>query len=122
MPTTALTVQTAKTPFASISANGADITLTAADAVNGNHFACSGKEILIVQNSHAADAHTVTITSVVDEKGRTGTITNYSLAAGEIALFTMGRTLEQGWMQTDGTILVSGSNAAIKLAAVKVTE
>lgn len=122
MPTTALTVQTAKTPFASISANGADIALTAADASNGNHFACSGKEILIVQNSHATNAYTVTVTSVADEKGRTGTVTDYSLSAGEIAIFTMGRTLEQGWMQTDGTILVTGSNAAIKFAVVKITD
>lgn len=120
MPTTALTVQTAKTPFASISANGADFTFAACDVGNGNHFASTGHELLLVQNSDGSNPYTVTITSVADDKGRTGHITNYSLAAGEFAAFTCGMTDESGWRQENGTILVSGSNAAIKLAVLKL--
>lgn len=120
MAETALTVQSLKAPFDAIAANGADFTWAAADAVNGNSFPCSGREVLLVWNSDSTNPYTVTITSQPDERGRTKDITTYSLTAGEFACFTPGLTLSQGWINTNGSILVSGSNAAIKFAVLRI--
>jgi hypothetical protein len=99
---TALTVQTLKSPFAVIGAGDLDYTLAAAD-VAGNTFVCTGRELLLFQNSDAG-AVTVTITSVDDEKGRSEDITSYSMAAGDFAVFGVGLTNSKGWKSTAGTI------------------
>ena len=120
MAETALTVQVAKLPFAVISAGNLDFTLAAGDAANGNKFACTGKEILIAYNSDGVNPYTITINSVADEKGRSGSITAYSLAAGDYIIWTGGLTNSKGWRQTDGTITLSVENAAITLAAIRL--
>lgn len=120
MAATALTVQSIKGAFDAIAANGADFTLAAADVANGNKFTCTGREILIAQNTDGVNPYTVTITSVADEKNRTGSISAYSLAAGEFAVFGVGLTNSKGWQQTDGTILVSGENVAVKFAVLRL--
>ena len=119
MARTALTVQTAKIPFEAISAGGADFALVASDVVNGNSYAVTGKELLIVHNDGTA-AYTVTIDSVADEKNRTGDITSYSMAAGDRAAFTVGMTNDKGWKQTGGVIHVDASNVGIKLAVLRL--
>lgn len=120
MARTAITVQTAKGPFEAITAGGADFTLAAGDVANGNDFVCTGKELLIAQNSDGATAYYVTITSVADEKNRSGDITQYSLAAGDFAIFTVGFTNSKGWKQTTGKIHVDVENAAVLLAVIKI--
>lgn len=120
MPRTSLTVQTAKTQFETISAGEADFTFAAGDVANGNDFTASGKDIIIVQNTDGAIAYTVTITSIIDEKNRTGDITSYSLAAGDFAIFTVGLTTSKGWIQTDGKIYIDVENAAVEVAVIKL--
>jgi hypothetical protein len=68
-----------------------------------------------VWNTHAADPGTFTLTSVADEHLRTGDITAYSLAAGEIGAY---RIKNDGWRQSDGKIYLEGSAATIKFAVM----
>lgn len=107
-------------PALPLVADSADLVLTAvsgSSGSNGNQIAWGdfGRLCVIVQNTHASNAYTVTFTSKVDNLNRTGDITTYSLAAGEIAVFTFSR---MGWYQiADGMLYCEGSNAAIKIAA-----
>ncbi len=121
MPRTPLTKTT---PLGSLPAalplvvNSADLTMTAADISNLNAFVASGKDLIVVQNSHASTPYTVTITSIAKD-GRTGDITTYSLAAGVIAVF--GPLQTPGWRQTDGSVYMQGSNAAIKFGVIDIS-
>lgn len=120
MAQTALTVQDVDAPFAAVSANSLDFTFAAGDASNGNSFACTGRELLLVLNSDASNAYTFTVSSVDDEKGRAEDITTYSLAAGEYASVGVGLTNSKGWKQTSGVIYLAVSNAAIKFAVLRL--
>lgn len=104
-------------PSLPIAATGADFVFTAADASNGNSFVSTGRELLLVQNS-GASPYTVTISSVADNLQRTGDITTYSVGAGLFSMF--GPFSQPGWKQTDGTVHVTASNAAIKFAVVRL--
>ncbi len=104
-------------PSLPIAATGADFVFTAADVSNGNSFVSTGRELLLVQNS-GASAYTVTITSVADSLSRTGDITTYSVGAGLFSMF--GPFYQSGWKQSDGTVHVTASNAAVLLAVVRL--
>lgn len=101
----------------SYTANAADLTMTAADAVNYNEVVASGNDLVIAHNT-GGSAYTVTITSAADPYGRTGDISAYSLGAGEYAVFGPFRNL--GWMQTDGKLYFQASNAAVKFGVVRL--
>jgi len=88
----------------------------ACDASNGNSFPISGREILIVQNS-GMSAYTFTISSVADALGRTNDVTTYSLASSDFAAFSF-RGGVTGWKQSDGTVHLACSNAAILFAVL----
>jgi hypothetical protein len=120
MPATAITVQSIDGPFDAIAAGGADFVWTAADVANGNSFACTGKELLLARNTDGATPYTVTITSVDDEKGRSEDIGPYSLAAGDFAVFGVGLTTAVGWRQTTNVINISGENAAVEFAVLRL--
>ena len=111
-----LTKTTVVGPYPALqpTANSLDVTLTAADVANKSEFVMSGDDVLIVQNSDPTNPYTFTITSVVDDHNRTGDITAYSLAAGEIGAFKFSK--KAGWMQADGKCYIEASNAAIKFA------
>jgi len=119
MPRTTVTKQAVVGPYPTmpVAANSLNITLVAADVANGNQFAPSGDDVLLVLNSDGANPYTFTVTSVPDEKGRTGDIATYSLAAGAYAAFRLKKT---GWIQSDGNIYLNGSNAAIKFAVLSL--
>ena len=112
---TTFTAQTIKAPFAAITAGSATIAMTAGSA-GADVFTPTGRDIVMVQNTHATNAYTVTITSIADEKGRTGDITTYSLAAGEIAMFGVGLTKSSGWINSSLQITITVSNASVKVA------
>jgi hypothetical protein len=110
---TALTVQQEKGPFDTITAGLLDITLSAAD-VTGNTFVCTGREKVYILNPAGGSTYTVTITSQVDEKGRTGDITAYSMAAGKFIVWNGGLTNSPGWkVPATGVITITASNAAV---------
>jgi len=100
-----------------VSAGDLHFTFTAADVANKNQFKSTGREVLVIKNSHGANPYTVTITSVQDSFHRTGDITTYSLAAGEHAVFNFRDTA--GWMQADGYVYFEASNAAILFAVLQ---
>jgi hypothetical protein len=99
-----------------VSAGAADLAMEAADDVNGNDVDCTGKEILIVENTDSG-AQTVTITAAPDEFGRTGAITTYSLDAGDYAIF--GPFPTSGWRQTDGKLYIDASDALVYLGILR---
>lgn len=96
---------------------GAALTLANADVANGNDFVANGHDLIIAHNS-GASPYTVTVTSQPDPFGRTKHITAESLAAGEIRIF--GPFALVGWAGSNGRILVSASNSAVKLGVVKL--
>jgi hypothetical protein len=115
---TVLSIQTLKGPFDTIGANDADVTFAAGTTTDGDTFACTGRELLIVKNG--AGTNTITITSVADEENRTGDITTYSLGANEVAIFCVGLTNAAGWKSTGGTIRITVSNIAVTVAVVRL--
>jgi hypothetical protein len=116
---TAITVQTIKTPWATISANGADYTYAAGTVTDGDTFVCTGREILLVKNDNVA-AKYITITSVDDETNRAGSITTYSIGAGEFAVFGIGLTNAKGWKSTAGTVRITVEHADVKVAVLRL--
>jgi hypothetical protein len=101
---------------APITAGSLAITLAACDAVNGNSFTSTGREILLVQNS-GGSTYTFTVTSVADALNRLDTsLTSYSMAAGTYAAVQMKNLT--GW-QSSGAISMTCSNAAVKFAVIQ---
>lgn len=106
-------------PVVPLTADSADITMTAADVANGNQFVPTGNELVIAHNS-GASPYTVTITSVAAGNNRTGDITTYSLAAGDYAVF--GPFRREGWLQSDGYIYLAASNASVKFGIITLPQ
>jgi len=98
-------------------ANAADLTMTAADATNKEQVALTGNELIIAHNT-GASARTITVTSVVDEMGRTGDVSAYSLGAGEYAVF--GPFGTEGWRQTNSKLYFEANHAEVKFGVVKL--
>lgn len=118
-PPTVLAIQNIKGPFATIAANGADFTFAAGTITDGDTFACTGREILLVKNG--TGTNTITITSVANAKARTGDITTYSLGAGEFAAFGVGLTNTPGW-KSSGVIRITVSSAEVSVAVLKLPD
>lgn len=91
---------------------------TACDNVNGNSFAATGREILLVNNPDAAP-HTFTVTSVPDSLGRSDTsLTGYSVPATSLAAIYIN-TLT-GWRQANNTILLACNSNLLKFSIIQV--
>lgn len=119
MAASALTVQEVKAPFAAIGAGEADFTLAAGNT-DGNYFTCTGREIIIIYNPAGGSTYTVTVTSVADEKGRSGNLTSYSMAAGDYVVLPMALTNAQGWKDTSGRVNITVNNAAVLVAVLRL--
>jgi hypothetical protein len=107
-------------PWTAITAGSADFTFAAGTPSDGDTFVCTGREILLVRNTEVADAKTVTIVSVDDETNRAENITNYSLAAGDFAVFGVGLTNAKGWKSTAGTIRITVEAATVQVAVLRL--
>ena len=101
----------------SYTANAADLTMTAANVSDKNQFAASGKDFLVAYNT-GAGAHTVTITSTMDDNGRTGDIV-YALGAGELAV--LGPLDLEGWVQTNWKIYLEADSAEVFLGVLDLS-
>lgn len=118
MARTALTPVSPKGPYpGTVAANALDYVFAASDSSNGNYFVGTGRELILVQNADAG-AQTFTLTSIADPYGRLGSITTYSLSAGEFAMFWLGALV--GWDQGGGQIYLDSSNANIKFAIIRM--
>src|SRR5689334_21171944 len=74
-------------PATPLSVTTADLVLTAVDdPTDRNTTIVDGKTVVIAHNTDSG-AHTITITSQVDDKNRLGSVSTYSIAAGKIATF-----------------------------------
>jgi hypothetical protein len=120
MPRTTIAAQTPKGPYVTLqpAANSLDVTMTAADVANMNQTVLNGPMLLIAQNTHASSPFTVTISSIVDSKLRTGDITTYTLQAADIVAYIINSM--EGWLQTDGMLYYAGSDATIKFALLRL--
>lgn len=99
-------------PATPLTANAADLVETTGDATNGHYTPIvEGKTVVIAHNT-GVGARTVTITSAADATlHRTGTITAYSLGAGEISL-PFGPFKANGWANVGPDITLATSAAA----------
>lgn len=113
MPRTSLPVLQSGGAFDS---DGSDLTFTAADVVNGNQFAPTGREIVIARNT-GGSGYLVTLVSVADPvTGRVGNVTK-TVAAGAFAFFEVNNL--QGWQQADGNVYLDAANAAVTFAVIR---
>lgn len=121
MPLTAISTQIPKGPYpaGAVGSGSLAITFTAADVANGNDFTLTGHEVLLIWNSDAAAPHTVTLTSVTDQRGRSGDVTAYSVPLSSFAAFSF-RAGSEGWQQSDGTLHLSASDASVKFAILYI--
>jgi len=121
MATTALTSGALQTVAArqhvTVVAGAQDIGLEASDSALGNHFTSSGKDLLIVHNTDAG-AQTVTVECAADSTGRDGSVSAYSLAAGDIAYIGILNT--DAFKQTDGTVVIGTSDDNVHLAVLRL--
>lgn len=97
------------------------LAFTAADIVNGNRFAHTGKEMLIVHNNDIA-SQTVTFQSVaINGRQDPSHNTAISLAAGEYAVFNFRG---EGWKQASGEdagyVVMTASDVDIRLIVVRL--
>lgn len=119
MPRTTLTKTTALGPYGDYTiANAADLTMTAADAVNYNQFVFGGEDLVIAHNT-GGSIRTITITAASDPYRRAGNVIyEYSLGIGEYAVF--GPFKAAGWLQSDGYLYLQASHADVKFGVVKL--
>ena len=116
MPRQILTKTNTPTPYPIA---GQLITWATEDIANHSRFLFTGREILLIWNSHATTTFTYTIASVPDAQGRSKDITSQNVLAGEI--HTIGPfTVLQGWMQADGYLYIDSNNAAVKFAVLQL--
>lgn len=117
-----IATQTIRDPFAAVPTAGQIHFTWTAGNTGGDTILVTGREILLVWNS-GASPYTVTIASAADDKGRTGDISAYSLAAGEFAVFGGGLTNRLGWKnQSTNLITITPSNTAVKWALLKLPD
>ncbi len=103
--------------YAASADTGVAISFTAADATNGNYIKSTGKEILVAQNTDAGGPHNVTVTSVVDEEGRSGDIV-VAVPASSQALFQ--KLPRDGFAGPEANILVTGATTDIQFAVLRL--
>ena len=91
----------------------------ASDAALGNAVQCTGKEILVMNNTDVG-AQTVTIDAKPDSYGRDGAITDYSIPAGEIHLSEI--LTEEAFEQSDGMIHINTSDDLVELGILRIAD
>jgi hypothetical protein len=114
MPRTAIAVTNVPTPY---DVDGETVTLTNADTVNHHDFDATRAELLLVLNTDAAVARTVTIKAVADRFGR-AVDSLFAVPALGYRVFNL-RALE-GWQQTTGKIHVDVDHANLRLAVLRI--
>lgn len=92
------------------------LTQTAADATNYEQTAHTGREVIIFENS-GATLRNITITSVADNRNRTGDVT-FTLAAG--AFKAIGPLGIEGWRQTDGNLYFQADHADVLISVIRI--
>ncbi len=112
-----ITTAVAGYPATPLAANALDYVYTAAGAsfADGAGFPLTGREVLLIKGG--AGATTVTISSVVDEKKRTGDITAFAIGIGEFCAIQLP---VDGWRQPDGQLYFAASAADVSFAVLRL--
>lgn len=115
---TALTPQKIGNSRDGVTAGEFTITFAAADATNFNDFAFTGKEIIIVKNTHATDAKTCIFkgSTYGIPHARSADITE-SLNAGTYRVFYPEKV---GFLQTGNKFWLNGETTDIKIAVIRL--
>lgn len=113
MPTNALAIDTLGGAFPS---EFEVLTWEAGDVANGNHYAATGREILLAWNTSADTNYDVTITGEPDYQGRDANLVD-EIAFGTIAAVLLGT---RGWRNASREVVVTVENAAVKLAVLRL--
>lgn len=113
MPRTALTPQAAPGAYPSA---WSDLTFAATDLANGNQFASTGKEVIVVRNDDAS-SQSITLKSVNDPYGRSGDLVK-AIAANAYAM--IGPVSDIGWKQTDGNIYIDTTDVDLMIAVITI--
>lgn len=92
------------------------LTATAADATNFEETAHTGREVIIFRNS-GASSRNITITSVADNRNRSGDVT-FALAAG--AIKAIGPLGIEGWRQSNGMLYFQANHAEVLISVLRV--
>jgi hypothetical protein len=114
MPRQTLAVTNSPGPFP---AAGVAVTMTAEDIANHSRFPLTGRELLLIWNSHATTTYTYTVYSVADQAGRVLDITAQNIVAQAIHVLGPLST-NQGWRQSDGGVNVDANNASVKFGVI----
>jgi hypothetical protein len=96
---------------------GVTVTWNDADSSNGNDFAMTGRDLVLVRNGHASAAKTYTVTSAADSQGRSKNITAESLVAGAVVCLGPFRN-KTGWAQSSNKFYIDGEDNNIKIAVI----
>lgn len=119
---TPLTVVTLKQNNYQVVAGDLNLTPVATDAVNGNSFPATGKEVVLLLNTDTA-THTVTITSTADPYGRLDTsLTTYTvpIAVGGLSgVSIIEMSTLNGWVQSGQTVNMTSSSALVKIVVLR---
>jgi hypothetical protein len=119
---TPLTVVTLKQNNYAVVAGDLNLTPAAMDAVNGNSFTATGKEVLLFVNTDTV-THTVTVTSTADPLGRLDTsLTTYTVpvaVGGLSGLAAIEMTNLNGWIQSGQTVNMTTSSALVKISVLR---
>jgi hypothetical protein len=114
---TAASIRELSYQHTTVAADEADLATEAGDDVNGNDTPCTGKELIVVSNTDVG-AQTVTFTAAPDEIGRAGSISAYSVGAGELAVF--GPFSTSGWRQSDDKLYIDVSDATVEIGVLRI--
>jgi hypothetical protein len=117
MPRQEQPIITPKGPYVTLptAALSLDFIFTAADNVNFDQFALTGRELLLVSSSAA---NTFTLESVIDAQKRLGDITTYAIGTGLFSCFWFGA--KDGWEQGLSKAFIKGSAVTVKFAVVRI--
>jgi hypothetical protein len=119
---TPLVVVTLKQNNYAVVAGDLNLTPAAMDAVNGNSFTATGKEVLLFINTDTV-THTVTVTSTSDSLGRLDTsLTTYTVpvaVGGLSGLAAVEMTNMNGWIQSGQTVNMTTSSALVKISVLR---
>lgn len=117
---TAIVNQAMLNPWAAYAAGTADFVWTAGTATPGVGITCTGRQVILVNNTNVG-TQTVTIVAVDDEQNRAESITTYSLATLDYAVFGVGLTNEKGW-KSSGAITIYVSDVSVKIAVLTLPD
>lgn len=97
---------------------GVTVTFIAADTTNKNQGLMTGDELLIARNT-GASSRTVTVESVANVRGRLGSISAESIAAGAYRIYGPF-THKEGWVQTGGYLFFEANHVEVEFAWIKL--